>query len=303
MTFIFRRLALSIALAALVATQMLHIAVPRTGHNRDHPGVDALSPTPTIPRKDNHHGRGLDLHSKQKTTNAQRFAAGLPPLKPRNLFSPSKVLRSRSSASPSASAGLSARSRRALTTRATMRTGFVQVVDTRNQKTLGYVSRTFTADGQYLVSRDFSRALEVAFDPTHVESKFSHIRVVIPQDEEYPFLGLIAETANGVSTNGIKADGQNLPCLGMTPKERLPSSHKLMANNREITSGDVETTETAIWIINSPSAIPAWINPDGSTANAALTYFQRNGTLCLVSGTDSNADDGLSVKLRLVLDT
>jgi len=182
----------------------------------------------------------------------------------------------------------------------------VRVVDAASQKSLGYVSRSFTTDGQYLVSQDFDEALEVTFDhPASVGSELSHIKVTIPQDDNYPLFGLIAASTNGVPINELGNVGHNHACLGMTANQYTSSSRTLLTNqvttNVKHGSGEFES---AIWTFEpfSKSLRPTWINPDGSKAEAMdLHYSHANGTLCLF-GHGVGPVDNQSVELRLAFD-
>jgi hypothetical protein len=181
--------------------------------------------------------------------------------------------------------------------------GFVQVVDPISQKSLGYVARSFTVLGQYIISLDLSSALEVRFDPRLARSGSMPLKVIVPQDDDYPFLGLIVASTNKGPWMEIEAGSPNYACIGMA-SELHTSARELVMNHNFAHDHFPKTTESNVWRIDSSShsLIPRWTGLDGFKANARLLYIPTNGTLCLVGDKYESLahQSGLPVELRLV---
>ncbi|KAJ6516633.1 hypothetical protein C8R47DRAFT_1189910 [Mycena vitilis] len=178
-----------------------------------------------------HHAVGQTL------TNGARMRAGLGPLKPRTLFSPTRVRGTRDT--PSGTPVLP-------------RTGAIEVREATSNQHLGFVSYTFTSDG-YLAVTTGTNALNVSGDNT---TPFT-LKATTPRPLYEVFYPYLIFSANGPISEGgfafLTADTNSSP----------PGDDGSRSNG-----------ETAVWSLTSDSQlIPTWIDVGQTTPTPVAIFW------------------------------
>ncbi|KIO18431.1 hypothetical protein M407DRAFT_159160 [Tulasnella calospora MUT 4182] len=234
--------------------------------------------------------------------NAQRLAAGLGPATPKNLVAPRKIeKRHRPSASEPLPCEDGNRSAYKLKRSAGQsHSGIICVHYPGNDTLVGYVSRSFTSDGYYTISRDPDMALELSFKSDHW--RHFDFRISTPQDDELPFLGAITSST---SSHNVTASslGSHRARLGFTSRTPImappaPMPQPLSSSSEQTPMADSTTFrayESAIWNFDFSTAQlkPTWVNPDGKAVEDATTVHERGqGTVAITAdGADVEGDD------------
>ncbi|KAG8976019.1 hypothetical protein FRC05_004650 [Tulasnella sp. 425] len=234
--------------------------------------------------------------------NAQRLAAGLNPATPKNLVAPRKVETrdQRRSATPLPCEDGNRSALNLKRSAGQTHSGIICVHYPGNDTLVGYVSRSFTSDGYYTISRDPDMALEVSFKADH----FRHFdfRISTPQDDELPFLGAITSSTSSYNVTASSL-GANRARLGFTSRTPImsppaPVPHVSSSSSEQIPIGESHSFrayESAIWNFDFSTAQlqPTWVNPDGKAVEKAMAVHERGqGTFAVTAdGANVEGDD------------
>lgn len=236
--------------------------------------------------------------------NAQRLAAGLGPATPKSLVAPRKIeKRDSSSASPLPCEDGNRSASKLKRSAGQTHSGIICVHYPGNDTLVGYVSRSFTSDGYYTISRDPDMALEVSFKSDHW--RHFDFRISTPQDDELPFLGAITSST---SSHNVTASslGSHRARLGFTsrtpimaPPAPMPQPSSYSSEQTPITDSiTFRAYESAIWNFDFSTAQlkPTWVNPDGKAVEDAATVHERGqGTFAITADGVSGDDEAVAV--------
>ncbi|KAG8891940.1 hypothetical protein FRC01_014425, partial [Tulasnella sp. 417] len=236
--------------------------------------------------------------------NAQRLAAGLGPATPKNLVAPRRIeKRQAPSDSPLPCEGGNRSASKLKRSAGQTHSGIICVHYPGNDTLVGYVSRSFTSDGYYTISRDPDMALEVSFKSDHW--RHFDFRISTPQDDELPFLGAI--TSSTSSHNVTASDlGSHRARLGFTSRTPIMAPPAPMPQQSFSSSEQTPVTdsitfrayESAIWNFDFSTAQlkPTWVNPDGRAVEDAMTVHERGkGTFAITADGASTEDEAVAV--------
>ncbi|KAG8892147.1 hypothetical protein FRC01_014322, partial [Tulasnella sp. 417] len=231
--------------------------------------------------------------------NAQRLAAGLGPATPKNLVAPRRIeTRQATSSSPLPCEGGNRSASKLKRSAGQTHSGIICVHYPGNDTLVGYVSRSFTSDGYYTISRDPDMALEVSFKSDHW--RHFDFRISTPQDDELPFLGAI--TSSTSSHNVTASDlGSHRARLGFTSRTPIMAPPAPMPQQSSSSSEQTPVTdsitfrayESAIWNFDFSTAQlkPTWVNPDGRAVEDAMTVHERGQGTFAITADGANAED------------
>jgi hypothetical protein len=202
------------------------------------------------------------------STNAERFARGLPPKKPK-LVAGSPVRRTQPSSVPPVSYR-----------------GYIQIKD-KNSNVLGYISKNLGNSGaQFVSDPSIANALIVDFQlPAGATSGSTLDFTIENSNPSWPLLGMVQgrdDTDSNISTGSY----QYLYVGGISTPGTDPNATPQSISNSYFI-GAPRTAESAVWSIDLTSgAITAqWVNTDGSKP-PIQTWTQSTG---LYFGGNSNA--------------
>ncbi|KAM5545484.1 hypothetical protein V8D89_000522 [Ganoderma adspersum] len=228
-------------------------------------------------------GHRTFAHSSPETwTNAQRLAAGLPPLAPRRFkratpTEPGIAKRAAPSPSPSAHVKHPFDNIR-LTAVETSYTGTLQARTVSGNASLGFVR--LSSSGIALGGDDGSRVTFTAVGTL----PFSIATVTDGADEEPSFLGAVGKTAIASGSGSAAA----LSNVVQTPAHARPT---LSGGESAIWTMDANTLKlTALGdkpLTNDHFGAALWVNPDGSHASTTLAHSAFDNALVLTG--DVNA--------------
>ncbi|KAJ8468806.1 hypothetical protein ONZ51_g9407 [Trametes cubensis] len=204
-------------------------------------------------------------------TNAQRLARGLPPRSPR-FNTRRRALQARQSATPCS---------------LTQVTGIVQIDDAASGNSIGYLSRTANAFGEYELTTDASAALSVALrrcdsltDPFELGA--------LNGLADYPYVGGVTGFANS-DDNLQQGSGNYVYLSGTSSVPRGPAQNAPNAFSQA--SGRPEDVESAIWTVpdnvnaDAPTPlVPAWVNTDGSVASGTVIAYVASSDAFVLTG-------------------
>jgi len=184
-------------------------------------------------------------------TNAARFARGLPPLTPRQLYKPTRV------------------GARQATTTILPLSGILEIKRV-NGDFVGYVSQSYYANGavkRFVTTSSTSSALGVSFTP----SGTFDIQITNPASATFPYLGFAGDSLTAGSTHPLTRTAHTAP--GSVPQK---------VGNAYDSNQD---SESDIWTYNSANqqVTPQWINPDGSSPATYLWYFPTLDLIQIIS--------------------
>ncbi|KAF9524027.1 hypothetical protein CPB83DRAFT_861954 [Crepidotus variabilis] len=198
----------------------------------------------------------VEARPQKPVTNAARLQAGLPILKPRNLYAPSRVEARDPNPSnlPPSLPG-------------------IEVRDASGNK-MGYVER-FSNDFEFY-------GLTTSTDPNVrmgiVAPVGSGSEITISTGSSYPFLGF------SLAGNNKLSDGFFAYCSSTA--HTSPGAPPTMVGS---SGGSGSYSESSIWTLSGGQLIPSWIEPSGSPVPVAI-YLNTGANSFLI--TDSQFDTG-----------
>ncbi|KAG9050354.1 hypothetical protein FS837_005975 [Tulasnella sp. UAMH 9824] len=232
--------------------------------------------------------------------NAQRLAAGLGPATPKGLVAPRKIEKRHnpSSASPLPCEVGNRSATKLKRSAGQTHSGIICVHYPGNDTLVGYVSRSFTSDGYYTISRDPDMALEVSFKSDHW--RHFDFRISTPQDDELPFLGAITSStsSHNVTASSLRSHRARLGFTSRTPimAPPAPVAQPSSYSGEQTPMTDSITFrayESAIWNFDFSTAQlkPTWVNPDGKAVEDAATVHERGQGTFAITADGVNGDD------------
>ncbi|KAG8942460.1 hypothetical protein FRC04_003628 [Tulasnella sp. 424] len=194
--------------------------------------------------------RSISARAIDVLTNAQRFARGLPPKKPK-LIQGSPVRRQQPSSTPSDSYR-----------------GYIQVNRADGSGTLGYISQSSLSGAQTRYQSDTSTALIVDFKLPAGATSGSTLDFTIESSDlsgNYQYLGLVQGRDDNDSD--IAAGSYQYLYIAATAQTAPNATPRNAGNSYSSATGRSRTSESAVWSFDgTTNAITVqWVNSDGST--------------------------------------
>ncbi|KZP00267.1 hypothetical protein CALVIDRAFT_533912 [Calocera viscosa TUFC12733] len=195
-------------------------------------------------------------------TNAKRFAANLAPLKPKSLYTPTKVQVARWSNSPSPSPSTSAGPAGACS-------GYISVYAV-GQGPAGWLSATvMNVTGVYsTTTTDKTQALKVSIPC--LTTNPSLLKAANGPDSKTPYVGFIQEE----DEPDIAPGADNFGLIGPTASTASGAKPAVGDSYYDVITDDTTFIEASVWKYDSKTyeLTAAWINTDGSSQPATLFW-------------------------------
>ncbi|KAF8154445.1 hypothetical protein B0H34DRAFT_523494 [Crassisporium funariophilum] len=203
------------------------------------------------------------------TTNAARMAAGLTPLKPRNMYHPTRI----GARTPQTSIIPP------ITSRVEIRTtsgGF-----------LGYIDSIPNIFG-FGRTGSTSNAMTITFTPT-MGAGAAPFNILINNPGTHPYLGFAGDTLTNQPPHVMVRTNPTSP--GSVPS--------VVGNSRQ---ANQPKSESAIWSYNPSNQrlTPQWINPNGGSPTTYIWYFPTTNSLGIITNPASPPLNSQPVWLRVV---
>jgi len=216
------------------------------------------------------HRGDAPIDATMLTTNAARMRAGFPPLKPRSLQPPSRVVRARN---PYPS-----------TVYPNPVTGYIQVKRANDSTLEGYVKKGCNITSLLGLTHNDDDRMSITFTPINP----FNIAINNPPGP-YAFLGFAGNNLTGNLSN------------------YMVETHPTSSGSRPLPVGNsfnstVQNSESAIWSYDSQRRrlTPRWINSDGRSISPYLWLYPSSDVLAIVANRTGQSSDSYRVYFTVV---